>query len=487
MREVEDPEVAQDPQAEGADPDRSAGRRGQPVDQPGPGPFGRHQRQDDRPRQGGDQQQAEPGPSASESEDVSSASFLGHSLRVRTARPRPARRPGLRNSRAPAPPPGGDRARRTIPHRADLHNRNLGDFPVASAPSAALASPGAALPSTRDPGRDRPTARGRPDEPTSRSASPPPWPSWRSWPPSGLADDLPRVVEASTPSPWPRRSAGSPRRSTSSASRSRPRPGPGSTRPWRRPEPAAMVRSIQEVLDPLCLAGVTINPEGRVGVVQGPAPAVLVQHGWRLFLVKVHNQAGVTAELRVTSPNAAPAGPALDQRRQARPAPDAAGGRRPLDGPGHGRRPPAQPDALGPPARIPPDPGLQPGRRPPRGQAPLRRRPGDAGPGLPGRPGRPVHVRARRLRHAGRPRLRRQADHRLVPLPRRAGPGLPLADPPAGARLLVPPAGLPEVGRVGRAGPRDVHRRGDPRAGVRGPEADDRGPEGGERIASRSS
>ncbi len=30
----------------------------------------------------------------------------------------------------------------------------------------------------------------------------------------------------------------------------------------------------------------------------------LVQQGWRVFLVKVHNEAGVTAELRVTSPNA---------------------------------------------------------------------------------------------------------------------------------------------------------------------------------------
>ncbi|WP_435010956.1 CehA/McbA family metallohydrolase [Tundrisphaera lichenicola] len=75
-----------------------------------------------------------------------------------------------------------------------------------------------------------------------------------------------------------------------------------------KPDPSAQVESVQEILDPLCLAGVTINAEGRVGAIQGPAPALLVRHGWRLFMVKVHNLAGVTAELNMTSPNAAPQG-----------------------------------------------------------------------------------------------------------------------------------------------------------------------------------
>jgi hypothetical protein len=66
------------------------------------------------------------------------------------------------------------------------------------------------------------------------------------------------------------------------------------------------VAKIQAVLDPLCLALVSINPESRVKVAPGPAAAELVQHGWRVFLVKVHNEAGVTAPLRVTSPQAAP-------------------------------------------------------------------------------------------------------------------------------------------------------------------------------------
>ena len=66
----------------------------------------------------------------------------------------------------------------------------------------------------------------------------------------------------------------------------------------------AGVRQIQAVLDPLCLVGVSINPESRVKAVVGPTRKELMQQGWRVFLVKVHNQAGVTSELRCQSPNA---------------------------------------------------------------------------------------------------------------------------------------------------------------------------------------
>ncbi len=69
---------------------------------------------------------------------------------------------------------------------------------------------------------------------------------------------------------------------------------------------ARAVQSIQTVLDPLCLAAVEINPESRVSVRQGPAEPLLVKQGWRVFLIKVHNEAGVTAALNVKSPNAAP-------------------------------------------------------------------------------------------------------------------------------------------------------------------------------------
>ena len=70
-------------------------------------------------------------------------------------------------------------------------------------------------------------------------------------------------------------------------------------------EPSASVK-LQEVLDPLCLVGVNINAESRVKVAPGPIRKELVQNGWQVFLVKVHNEAGVTAALRATSPNAAP-------------------------------------------------------------------------------------------------------------------------------------------------------------------------------------
>jgi hypothetical protein len=69
---------------------------------------------------------------------------------------------------------------------------------------------------------------------------------------------------------------------------------------------AAAVRGIQEALDPLCIAVVTINPESRVKVAEGPVAKELVEQGWRTFLVKVLNEGGVTAALRVDSPNALP-------------------------------------------------------------------------------------------------------------------------------------------------------------------------------------
>jgi len=63
---------------------------------------------------------------------------------------------------------------------------------------------------------------------------------------------------------------------------------------------------IQHILDPYCIAMVDINPEERVKVERGPAPAKLIQGGWTSFLVKVHNEAGVTAQLQVQSENAKP-------------------------------------------------------------------------------------------------------------------------------------------------------------------------------------
>ena len=73
------------------------------------------------------------------------------------------------------------------------------------------------------------------------------------------------------------------------------------TQPPNPPGVASKIRIIQEALDPLCLAAITINPESRVSVKAGPAMPLLVENDWALFLLKVHNQAGVTAPLAVTS------------------------------------------------------------------------------------------------------------------------------------------------------------------------------------------
>jgi hypothetical protein len=70
-----------------------------------------------------------------------------------------------------------------------------------------------------------------------------------------------------------------------------------------RDHPAAIER-IQAVLDAHCLLGITISPAMRLSVYRGPATAELVEQGWRNYLVKVDNRAGVDAPLQVTSPSA---------------------------------------------------------------------------------------------------------------------------------------------------------------------------------------
>ncbi|HEY8751450.1 MAG TPA: CehA/McbA family metallohydrolase [Tepidisphaeraceae bacterium] len=66
------------------------------------------------------------------------------------------------------------------------------------------------------------------------------------------------------------------------------------------------VAEIQRVLDRYCLLMVNINPESRVKLERGPAEAELVEQGWRTFLIKVTNEAGVTARFNIQSPNALP-------------------------------------------------------------------------------------------------------------------------------------------------------------------------------------
>jgi hypothetical protein len=77
--------------------------------------------------------------------------------------------------------------------------------------------------------------------------------------------------------------------------------------------------ALQERLDPHVLLVVTINPEERVKVARGPAPAVLQQGGYTPVLIKVINEAATTKALRISSPQSGPvtAGAAdLSLRRQ---------------------------------------------------------------------------------------------------------------------------------------------------------------------------
>ena len=62
---------------------------------------------------------------------------------------------------------------------------------------------------------------------------------------------------------------------------------------------AAAVERIQSILDPLCIAGVNINPESRVKAQRGPAQPTLYEAETKRHLVKIINEAGVTARLQV--------------------------------------------------------------------------------------------------------------------------------------------------------------------------------------------
>ena len=68
----------------------------------------------------------------------------------------------------------------------------------------------------------------------------------------------------------------------------------------------AVTKRVQEILDPLCLASVSINESGPPSVTSGDASRELLEQGWRTFLVKVINKPGRTTKLLVESPNARP-------------------------------------------------------------------------------------------------------------------------------------------------------------------------------------
>ena len=182
--------------------------------------------------------------------------------------------------------------------------------------------------------------------------------------------------------------------------------------------------------------------EGRAG----PARAELVEHGWRVFLVKVRNEAGVTAPLRVSSPQARPVfarGPrgfSMDPRpAQTIPAADVADRWLDLE---LFDKPPLAAAPLRPGRRVPHRPALS--RDAGKREAKLASDVGQGTQDLGFRSDVPILFTrpAARRRDAARPRRRRPADHRRVHDPRRAGPRLSVAGQAPGARLLLPPPGL---------------------------------------------
>ncbi len=67
------------------------------------------------------------------------------------------------------------------------------------------------------------------------------------------------------------------------------------------------VQTIQTILDKRCLAGVHISADKKLQTQAGPAKPQLAEQGWRVFLVKVHNEPGLAnVELTASSPNMLP-------------------------------------------------------------------------------------------------------------------------------------------------------------------------------------
>ena len=81
---------------------------------------------------------------------------------------------------------------------------------------------------------------------------------------------------------------------------------------------------VQALLDPLCIAGVSVTENGAPLVARGEADALSMEQGWRTLLVKVVNQPGRTQRFVIDSPNAQPLpqASAVDKHADAREAYD---------------------------------------------------------------------------------------------------------------------------------------------------------------------
>jgi hypothetical protein len=79
-------------------------------------------------------------------------------------------------------------------------------------------------------------------------------------------------------------------------------------------DPDEALERLQDLLDPLCLVGVAINPESRVKAARGPAPAELSLDRPKVVLVRVHNDAGITHRLAIDGDELRAAGRAGEGR-----------------------------------------------------------------------------------------------------------------------------------------------------------------------------
>ncbi len=228
----------------------------------------------------------------------------------------------------------------------------------------------------------------------------------------------------------------------------------------------AAVAAIQRVLDPYVLAHVRINPESRVSVVAGPARPDLVQGGTRLFLLKVANEAGVTAPLAVESPN---------HGRVYIPSSGSPAAKKVLNDADVRERwadisvytqPPMRPRLSGLELEYVDPAGLQPRRREALGRPHHQRRAGQPGRRLPQRSRGPLHGRASASDPPERQGRARPAGHRRLPDPRRGGPDLSRALETPGTGLLLPAPGLPRRRPDDRPAARTVHHDHHPRAGI---------------------
>ena len=170
-----------------------------------------------------------------------------------------------------------------------------------------------------------------------------------------------------------------------------------SARPWLRSSAATSTAAaqardadrLQQLLDDRVLLVVHINPETRVKVARGPAPAVLQQAGYTPVIVKIINESRGTPRLRIGSPQAGPVYAGMSrlsgermQQQQLRENENVEGrdGPLPRRGDVHGAADDGELER--PRGRVRRCADLLERSRATRGDDHVRRRPGDAGPRL---------------------------------------------------------------------------------------------------------